>query len=121
VTINLILILVIALIWLILGIIIALDVHPGLPDLPEMKGILAILSIAIALILAGLTYLLFKHNRTAYYLTLGFFGINCLLTIFDDIGWADVIFLLISLVPILLLIKDRAWYLTLVETESVES
>lgn len=104
--------LMLALIWLVLGIIIALNALPGQPDLPEMKGILAFISIAIAIILLALTFLLYKHNRTAYILTLGFFGMSSILTILDEIGWTDVIFILINLIAIILLIKDRAWYLS---------
>jgi chromate transport protein ChrA len=111
VTINLVIILISAFIWLALGIIIAANALPGLPDLPQMKGILAVLSIAVAGILLGLTFFLFKRNRTAYFLTLAFFGVTSILTIFDDVGLADIVFLLINLVPIMLLIKDRAWYL----------
>jgi len=115
-TINLIIILINAFIWLVLGIIIAANKLPGLPDLPQMKGILAILSIAIAGILLALTFFLFKRSRTSYFLTLAFFGITSILTIFDDVGLADIVFLLISLIPILLLIKDRSWYLQTKDT-----
>lgn len=111
VTINLVVILLNALIWLVLGIIIAVNAHPGLPDMPEMKGILAVLSIAIAGILMLLTLFLFKQINIAFYLTLIFFGIAALLTIFDDVGLADVVFVIICLIPIFLLIKDRKWYL----------
>jgi chromate transport protein ChrA len=111
VTINLVIILLNALIWLALGIIIAANAHPGLPDLPAMKGIMAFLSIAMAGILLGLTIFLFKRSRTAYYLTLAFFIFTSLLTIFDNVGLADFIFLIISLIPVILLIKDRVWYL----------
>jgi lysylphosphatidylglycerol synthetase-like protein (DUF2156 family) len=116
VTITLVIILINAFFWLALGIIIAVDALPGLPDLPQMKWILAILSIAIAVILLGLTFFLFKRSRTSYFLTLVFFGITSILTIFDDVGLADIVFLLISLIPILLLIKDRSWYLQTKDT-----
>ena len=111
VTINLVVILLNALIWLVLGIIIALDAQPGLPDLPEMKGILAFLSIIIAAILLVLTFFLFKHGRTAFYLILLFFISTAFLNIFDDVGLSDVIFIVISLIPVIMLIKDRVWYL----------
>jgi chromate transport protein ChrA len=110
-TITLVVIILNALIWLLLGIIIAVDALPGIPDLAQMKGILASISISIAVILLGLTFFLFKRSRTAFYLTLLFFGITSLLTIFDDVGLPDVVFLIISLIPIFLLLKDRAWYL----------
>jgi len=111
VTINLVIILLNALIWLILAIIIATNAHPGFANLAAMKGVLAIISIAMGSILLVLTYFIYKHSLKAYYLTLAFFVITSILVIFDDVGLADIIFLIISLIPIILLIKDRAWYL----------
>lgn len=113
VTLNLSIILVNALIWLVLAIIIAANALPGLGDLPATKWVLVFLSIAIAIILLVLTYFLYKHSLKAYYLTLAFFVITSILVIFDDVGLADIIFLIISLIPVGLLIKDRAWYLKL--------
>ncbi len=34
-----------------------------------------------------------------------------LLTIFDDVGWADVVALVINLVPFVLLLIGRKWYM----------
>ena len=111
VTINLILLLVNAVIWLFLGIIIAFNLHPAIPDLPGLKLGLAIISFVIVAFLGVVTFLLRRHNPAAYYLALIFFIGTSILTIFDNIGWADVAFLVISVVPILLLFVDRKWYL----------
>lgn len=98
-------------IWLALGIIIALNLHPSLPDMPAMKGTMAFLSLVMAGILFGLFIFIRKQNRIAYYLTLAFFIFNALLTIFDDVGVADLFVLVLNIIPIVLLVKDRAWYL----------
>ena len=98
-------------IWLVLGIIIAVNAHPALPDVPIMKGILAALSLAMAGILLVLFILIYRHNRTAFYLTLAFFGVTALLTVFDEVGVSDLVVLVINIIPIILLIKDRSWYL----------
>jgi hypothetical protein len=111
VTINLIIILINALIWLALGIIIAFNLHPGLPDLPGIKLGLTIISFVIFGMLLGLTFLLRKHNRTGYYLSLAFFIGTSIVTFFDDVGISDVVFLIISLIPVIFLIVDRKWYL----------
>jgi hypothetical protein len=100
-----------ALIWLALGIIIALNVHPALPVPTTMKAIIAIISIAMAGILILLFFFLQKGNRMAYYLTIAFFGFVSILTIFDEVGLSDVFILVLNLIPIVLLIKDRTWYL----------
>jgi hypothetical protein len=111
VTINLSFILLNALIWLVLGILIAIHAHPALPDQPLVKVIMSILSFFIATITVCLYYMLKKQIRFGYYLTLAFFVGVSLLTVFDEFGISDLIVLIINLIPIVLLIKDRAWYL----------
>jgi len=113
VTINLAIILLNALIWLILAIMIAVNAVPGLGDQISMRWALGFLSIAIAIILLALTYFCYQHSLKAYYLTLVFFIFTSVLVIFDDVGLADIIVLMISITPIVLLIKDRKWYLQL--------
>jgi len=100
-----------ALFWLAFGGLVVANIHPGLPDLPFIKEIAAFLAFATAGTLVGLFIFLTKHNRSAYFLALGILGAISLLSIFDDFGWPDLTVLIITLVPILLLIKDRAWYL----------
>ena len=46
-----------ALVWLALGVIIALHVHPALPDNPLLRGIMAFLSFGAAGILLGAAYI----------------------------------------------------------------
>ncbi|MDO9545482.1 MAG: hypothetical protein Q7J07_01880 [Pelolinea sp.] len=100
-----------ALVWLVLGVIIAADAHPALPDVPLIKGTMAFLALATAGILVGLFIFLGKHSRIAYFITLGLFAATSLLSIFDQFGLADLVILAINIIPIILLIKDRAWYL----------
>ena len=111
VTINLLIILINGLIWFILGIIIAIDVHPALPISTSMRIGMAIISILIAIVLGGLTFFIYRHNKMAYYLTLAFFIFLSFLTIFDDFGITDLVVLLLGIIPIILLLKDRGWYM----------
>jgi len=99
------------LVWLAFGIIVAINAHPNLPDIPIMKVIMTILSFAVAGIMVGLFILLRKPNQVAYFLILAVLGVISLLTFFDDVGWIDLLFLAINIVPVILLIKDRTWYL----------
>jgi hypothetical protein len=114
VTINLVFILLNALIWLILAISIAANLTPGLAVPLAMKVGMAIISTAMGCVLLVLTYFLFKHNLKAFYLILAFFVFTSILVIFDDVGLSDIIVLIISLIPVVLLIKDRAWYLQVI-------
>jgi len=99
------------LIWFAFGIIVAANVHPALPTSSLIKGVMAFLAFATAGILLILLALLFRQNRVAYFLTLGLLVAISILTIFDDFGLADFVVLIINIAPIILLIKDRAWYL----------
>jgi hypothetical protein len=100
-----------ALIWLSLGSIIVVNALPALLVPPALKWIMALLSIGMAAVLLGFFILLQKGNRAAYYLILAFFAVTSLLTIFDDVGLSDIVVLILNIIPIILLIKDRTWYL----------
>lgn len=99
------------LIWLALGVLIATGLHPGLSVPPGTQSIMAFLSFAIAALLLGLFIFVNKGSRTAYFLMLAFFAFTAILTFFDDVGWTDLLVLLINIIPLILLVKDRAYYL----------
>jgi hypothetical protein len=97
--------------WLAFGIIVALNLHPALPDVPLYKFILSSLALGAALVLVGLAFFLAKHNRLVYALALAFFGLTTLVFLFDDFGWIDLAFLVLNVLPAALLLKDKDWYL----------
>lgn len=72
---------------------------------------MAFLAFIIAGILVVLGFLITKQSRIAFFLTSGLLLITALLSIFDDFGLADLAFLILNLVPLVLLFKDRGWYL----------
>ena len=111
VSVSLIFILLNAIVWLAFGAIIAANAHPALPNQSLLKGVMAFLSFTTAVILLGVFIFLVKRNRIAYFIALGLFVATSLLTIFDQFGLSDLFILAINIVPIILLIKDRAWYL----------
>jgi hypothetical protein len=99
------------LIWLVLGVIIAAKAHPALPVMPAVRGGLAFLSILMASIIALSFIFLDRGSRWAYYLTLAIFIFTAILTIFDNVGLADIIVLVLNIIPIVLLILGRTWFL----------
>jgi hypothetical protein len=100
-----------ALVWFALGVVIAANAHPALPDLPLLKGLMVGLSFAGAgCFLAGLLFLI-RRKRAAYYGLLALLAGTALLTFFDQVGWSDLVVLAVNIIPIVLLISDRAWYL----------
>jgi lysylphosphatidylglycerol synthetase-like protein (DUF2156 family) len=111
VSVTSILILLNALIWLAFGVIVAANAHPALPDLPIVKGIMAFMAFAAAGIFLAVFISLGKRSRIAYFIALGVFVATSFLTIFDDFGLVDLAVLAINIAPIILLIKDRTWYL----------
>lgn len=109
VSIALILVLVNAAFWLIFGFMFAF--RPT--SMPEgLKWIMVLLAISSSVILAVLARFLNRRNRLAYYASLTFLAVIAVLSITDEFGWLDLVSLLISLVPLGLLLKDRRWYLS---------
>ena len=111
VTVTVVLILFDAVLLLAFGLIVAEGLHPALPDNLVYKVILSIASFGAALVLAGLSALLTRHNRAGYFLTLTFLSMAALVFFLDNVGWVDLAFLVITLLPAALLLKDRNWYL----------
>jgi len=111
VSVTLDLILISALVWLTLGLMIALGAHPAIPNQPAVRAALASGSMAAGGVLIGLLILLAKRVRVAYFWALAALSASSLAVIFDDVGWTDLVFVILNLVPLFLLVKDRAWFL----------
>lgn len=111
VRVNLFFILINAILWLMFGVIIIANLHPALPDQPYIKQAMAFMSFIFAALLFVSVIFLRRQNRIAYYLLLMFFAFVTVLTVFDNLGYSDLLVLVINIIPIVLLIKDRNWYL----------
>ena len=112
VTITSVLIVLSAIIWLILGILLALDAHPGFPDDPLIRAWMAALSIAAACILFMLVIYLEKRLRLAYFGMLAALAAAALVIFLDQVGPVDLMVLVINVIPLALLIKNRRLYLS---------
>jgi hypothetical protein len=112
VTITLISILINAIIWLLFSIVVAAGLHPALPDSVIYQWIMAGLSLLASGFLFIMFFLLRKKIRAAFFLTIAFLVFLAVLTIADDLGLIDLIVLLITLTPIVLLIRDRKNFLS---------
>jgi hypothetical protein len=100
-----------ALTWLALGALLALNAHTGCPDEPPVRDLMAGLSAAAGLALLVLLYLLSRRWRPAFFLTLSALTAASLSPLLDDVGLADCAFMAVTLVPLILLLRDRYWYL----------
>lgn len=109
-SVSLIFILVNAFIWLVFATIVAVGAHPALPDSEAFKWTLTILAFGAAGTLTALYFLLKKRSVVAFYLTTGLLLVISVLILLDQFGFPDLVVLLITLTPIALLFKNRAWY-----------
>jgi lysylphosphatidylglycerol synthetase-like protein (DUF2156 family) len=105
------LIFLVALVWVLFGVIVVARLHPALPDLPAIRWGIGLTAILAGVILAGLDVLLLKRNRFVYWALLVGLIVLALATFLDQFGWVDLLILLFTLVPAVLLIRDRKWYL----------
>ena len=106
-----IIILVIGILWIGFSIYIALGLHPTYSRMGGFQWIMAAMSVVPGLVFVVLWFLLRKHWKPAWYLTVIALGLMTVAIVFDQIGWVDVLVMLGSAVPFLLLIIDRKWYL----------
>jgi hypothetical protein len=100
-----------ALVWFTFSALIALNLHWALPDSPAARWIMGILSFGCACTLIATAVLLGRRIRGVYLPTLGLLALLAVLTITDEVGLADLVYLILVTTPLILLIKDRSWYL----------
>jgi lysylphosphatidylglycerol synthetase-like protein (DUF2156 family) len=110
VTASMLLVLLNALDWLVFAVIVGLDLHPGLPDSYVLRWIMGILAFGCATVMIARVVLLENRVRIAYSATLGLLALLAVLTVADDVGWADGLYLVLVMTPLMLLIKDQSWY-----------
>jgi len=111
VKIALIFILLNALIFFVLGVLIAGGWHSGIPEDAALKWIMMLGMFGGAIVLALLYLLLAKRRRLAFFIALVALALIMMLTIFDQVGWIDLLMLLITFIPFALLILGRKWFL----------
>lgn len=100
-----------AFVWLAFAIITAVGAHPALPSSEGLRWAMAGGALLTSISLAALDVLLGRAGRLVYYLTLGLLAVLSILTITDDFGVADMAVLVLHLVPLVLLLKERRWFL----------
>jgi hypothetical protein len=100
-----------ALLWFAFGVVAAWGGIASINHPSIVRWVMAGLACASAAALAGLTILLGRRSRVAFFLTVILLAIIAILSITDQIGLVDLVSLAVSVVPLALLLKDRAWYL----------
>ena len=111
VSITLWLILLMAVMWLGFSLLVTLGLHPSYSRLGIFRWIMAGLTFLAGGILISIWILLQKHNRFAWYAAVIMLAAMAMAGLFDDIGLIDIVYMIGALVPLVLLIKDRNWYM----------
>jgi len=99
-----------ALLWLLFGIITAAGVHPSFREAGLLRWAMAGSAFLAVTVLAALADLLKRRPRLAYRWTVALLAVMILASFLDEFGLADLLFVLVTLLPLALLLKDRAWY-----------
>ena len=100
-----------SLVWLAFAGVVAARLHPALPADGLVRWGMVALALSAGCVLLLLAILLRRRNRLAYSLAVAALLFLAVLTIADEVGLADLVVLVVVLAPLLLLIKDRRWYL----------
>lgn len=104
-------ILVVGIAWIGFSLYMAIGPDPSFAQLGAYRWIMAAMTFVPGLICVALWALLRKRWKPAWYLAVISLGLMTVAIIFDQVGWVDVIVMLGSAVPFVLLIIDRKWYL----------
>ena len=108
---TLLLILLIAAFWLVFALVAAFGGIRAFTAPEIFRWVMAALALGCSTALVITAFFLKKRNRLAFYFGLVLLTGIAVLSIADQVGWLDIFSLLISLVPLVLMLKDRRWYL----------
>jgi lysylphosphatidylglycerol synthetase-like protein (DUF2156 family) len=111
ISITLIIILMNAVFWLGYAAWMAFGSMPAFAAFPVLRWIMAGLALASAAALAVTAFFLRRRIRLAYWFGLILLAVLAVLSITDEFGLLDLVSLLLSLVPLALMLKDRRGYL----------
>jgi hypothetical protein len=110
-----------ALLWFVFGVVVATGGIASIASMPAARWVMAALAWASAVALAGLAILLSKRLRPAFYLAVVLLTLIAVLSIADQIGILDLVSLAVSVIPLVLLLKDRGWYLRRTDTGGTQA
>jgi hypothetical protein len=96
--------------WLVFSILTGARLIPLGDNSSTLRWLLVVLAVLAAGVLFILYFLLRRQNRAAYFLSLVTFAGLFLLSFMDQIGILDLIYSVITLIPLVLLLICRGWY-----------
>jgi len=106
-----IIILVVGIVWVGFSLYMAVGSDPSFAKLGAYRWIMAAMTFVPGLLCVALWFLLRKRWKPAWYVSVIGLSLMTIAIIFDQVGWVDVLVMLGSAIPLVLLIIDRKWYL----------
>jgi presenilin-like A22 family membrane protease len=100
-----------SLVWAAFGVIVALGKHPSYQELGKWSWVMAVMFFGVTGTLLLLCYFLRKGSRIAYHFVVALLTAATIIIFFNDVGLIDLIVLILTVAPLVLLIKDQKWYL----------
>src|SRR3990172_9211113 len=100
-----------ALLWFGFGVVVACAGIASINHPPVLRWGMVGLAWVSAASLAGIALLLCRRSRPAFFAAVVLLSIIVVLSITDQVGLVDLAALAVSAAPLVLLLKDRAWYL----------
>jgi hypothetical protein len=100
-----------SLLWLGFAVVTAAASHPSYGAAYGWRWPMAVMALLVAGALAGLAVWLGRRSRAAFWIAVVLLAAMILASVFDQFGLADLAFVVVTLIPLILLIRDRAWYL----------
>jgi hypothetical protein len=101
----------VSLVWVIFGIAVILRLHPAFPEESFFRWGIGLFAIAAGSGLLVFSRLLRSQNRFAYWVVLTALIVFAVAGVFDDLGLVDFAVITVTLIPVILMIKDQRWYL----------
>lgn len=111
VKITLALVLITAAFWFLFSLTVVLGGHVSYNQLGVYRWLMAGLTFLVSLFLLALRHFLRRQFKPAWIVGVLTLTAMLLAGFMDELGWMDYIFIVLTLVPLALLIKDRQWYL----------
>jgi len=105
-----------SLLWLAFAAFTALGAHPSFGPDSGYRWPVTLLALLLAALLCGLSAHLRNPVPLGYWLAVCLLAAMILTSLFDQFGLADLVFVTATALPLILLLKDRAWYLRFGET-----
>lgn len=100
-----------AVIWFGFGIAVLLRLHPALPADPLWVGLMGGSAFAAAAIFILLPIFLQKRSKPAFYCSVAFLGMVAMVTVLDDVGLSDLMYLAATILPLVLILVNKKQYL----------